>query len=66
MGWFSGKDDKPPAEDKRENAARRTYLRELREARMSGADDWEAAKIAEKATKAKHGKLPKENPRGWW
>ena len=39
----------------------RTYLKALKEARESGADDYEAAEIAEKETIAKHGSLPEEN-----
>lgn len=42
------------------NPALKTYLDALKEARQSGADQYEAADIAEKATLRKHGKLPKE------
>jgi hypothetical protein len=38
----------------------KTYLGELKEARTEGMDDYDAADAAEKATVAKHGRLPEE------
>lgn len=40
-----------------------TYLKALKEARQGGADDQEAAKIAEEITLKEHGKLPPEGQR---
>lgn len=42
------------------NPALKTYLEALREARQSGADDYQAADIAERATVQRHGRMPKE------
>jgi hypothetical protein len=41
----------------------RTYLEALKEARTSGADDYEAADVAEAETIRVHGKMPKEKKR---
>lgn len=38
----------------------RYYLQVLREARKEGQDDYQAAQTAERKTKAKYGRLPKE------
>ena len=39
---------------------RNYYLAKLREAKDEGMDDHDAARAAEKATRAKYGKLPRE------
>lgn len=38
----------------------RTWLQALKEARLSGQDDYDAADTAQQVTLDKHGKLPKE------
>lgn len=38
----------------------KTYLDAVKEAKMSGQDDYDAADTAEQVTMDKHGRLPKE------